>query len=83
MSPSGFRPVGWHIIYEHDLNGIIIQSVFLYSSNFVLQKEKKDIPSTYLQEPNSMMKYEYDCVFFVCQKPLEDPKSSTKNENVS
>ncbi|KAJ8036238.1 Carnosine N-methyltransferase [Holothuria leucospilota] len=50
---------------------------------FSMLKEKKDIPSTYLQEPRSMMKYEYDCVFFVCQKPLEDPKSSINNENVS
>ena len=29
------------------------------------------MPSTYTQNPRSMMKYEYNCVFLVCRKPHE------------
>lgn len=39
--------------------------------NFDILKEVTDLPSGYTQNPRSMLKYEYNCVFFVAQKPVE------------
>jgi len=36
-----------------------------------LQKEEIGVPSTYIQNPDSMMELKYKCVFFVARKPLD------------
>lgn len=36
---------------------------------FVLEKERTGVKTTYAQNTRSMLKYEYDSVFFVCRKP--------------
>ncbi|XP_022106604.1 carnosine N-methyltransferase-like isoform X3 [Acanthaster planci] len=38
--------------------------------SFVMLREEP-IHTSYLQDHESMLKYEYDCVFFVCQKPFQ------------
>lgn len=43
--------------------------------NLCLQKDAKEISSTYTQNPVSMLQYRYISVMFVCQKPHE-PNSS-------
>ena len=43
-------------------------TVFLYHVSH--QKEDSSVPSTYIQDGRSMLRYEYDCVFFVCRKPI-------------
>lgn len=50
---------------------------------FQMLKEETDLPSTYLQDQTSMMKYEYDCVFFVCQKPIETSTKGKDEDDVS
>ncbi|ESO98875.1 hypothetical protein LOTGIDRAFT_158828 [Lottia gigantea] len=35
---------------------------------FILKKEQTEMRTTYIQNPNSMIRYEYDSVFFVFQK---------------
>ncbi|XP_072019814.1 carnosine N-methyltransferase-like [Amphiura filiformis] len=37
---------------------------------FEFLREEPSVPSTYIQDRCSMLRYEYDCVFFVCQKPV-------------
>lgn len=39
------------------------------SVGFKFLKEDLHIPSTYLENTKSMLKYNYECVFFVVQKP--------------
>lgn len=48
--------------YE-DINGIIKEM------GFHILKEDKNVPTSYSQNPRSMLRYEYDSVYFVCQKP--------------
>ncbi|KAK6178439.1 hypothetical protein SNE40_013229 [Patella caerulea] len=36
---------------------------------FVFEKEETDVRTTYIQNPQSMIRYEYDSVFFVVHKP--------------
>lgn len=44
----------------------IIQSV-----GFVMLKEKVNIPTTYAQNPQSMLQYSYKSVLFVCKKDID------------
>jgi carnosine N-methyltransferase len=37
---------------------------------FELVKEEARMPSSYIQSPWSMMKLQYECVFFVARKPV-------------
>ncbi|XP_033624920.1 carnosine N-methyltransferase-like [Asterias rubens] len=46
----------------------VLRQVILDFSFVMLREET--IHTSYLQDQFSMLKYEYDCVFFVCQKPL-------------
>lgn len=36
---------------------------------FLLQVEKESIQTTYTENDRSMLRYVYDCVFFVARKP--------------
>ncbi|CAH0552108.1 unnamed protein product [Brassicogethes aeneus] len=38
---------------------------------FVMEKCKTGLKTKYCQNPQSMLQYEYDSVFFVCRKPIE------------
>jgi carnosine N-methyltransferase len=38
-------------------------------TGFQIVKEQTDVKTTYAQNPYSMLKYEYNSVFFVCHKP--------------
>eukprot|EP00118_Oscarella_pearsei_P011892 m.83469 g.83469 ORF g.83469 m.83469 type:complete len:182 (+) comp36350_c0_seq11:237-782(+) len=46
-----------------------IKRVVLNDFGFVLVREETGLPSTYIQNPSSMMKMIYDCVLFVVRKP--------------
>jgi len=37
-------------------------------SKCFVQEEKTGLPARYTQNPQSMLRYEYDCVFFVARK---------------
>lgn len=39
---------------------------------FVMEECKTAVKTKYCQNPRSMLQYEYDSVFFVCRKPLND-----------
>ena len=43
---------------------------------FKMETSRIGVKSTYCQNPDAMLKYEYDSIFFVCRKPL------TGNRNV-
>jgi hypothetical protein len=56
-------------------------SQFLSPNGFVYcsQKEKTHVKTTYAQNPKSMLRYEYESVFFVCRKPaLDDDRSPSQ-----
>ncbi|KAL8595539.1 hypothetical protein ACOMHN_000747 [Nucella lapillus] len=42
---------------------------------FDIEEEREDMPCTYTQNPQSMLHYEYRCIFFVARKPLDAPVS--------
>ncbi|XP_003724080.3 carnosine N-methyltransferase [Strongylocentrotus purpuratus] len=42
---------------------------------FKMLKENTSVRSTYIQDPASMMRYSYECAFFVCQKPSSSQES--------
>nr|CAD7402654.1 unnamed protein product [Timema cristinae] len=39
---------------------------------FKMEKEETRVKTTYAQNPNSMLKCEYESIFFVCRKPSEE-----------
>ncbi|XP_064645722.1 carnosine N-methyltransferase-like [Lineus longissimus] len=39
-------------------------------TGFVIEKEEKNIKCSYTQNPASMLKYVYECVYFVARKPV-------------
>lgn len=41
------------------------------SIGFEIKKEETGIKTTYSQNPNSMLKHIFECVFFVCVKPTD------------
>ena len=45
-----------------------------------MQKEDRNLPSTYIQNPDSMVKMTYDCVFLVARKPGKSPAASPQPE---
>ncbi|KAK7792666.1 hypothetical protein R5R35_012025 [Gryllus longicercus] len=45
---------------------------------FTIEKEEKNVRTSYAQNPRSMLRYEYNSVFLVCRKPLT--ASLQKNE---
>ncbi|XP_028658190.1 carnosine N-methyltransferase [Erpetoichthys calabaricus] len=47
-----------------------IKSVIL-KFGFKIEIEKQSVPTTYTENDRSMLKYLYDCVFFVVRKPLD------------
>lgn len=38
---------------------------------FLLQVERESVQTTYTENDRSMLRYVYDCVFFVARKPIE------------
>ena len=42
---------------------------------FIIEKEDTQVPTTYAQNPNSMLQYQYKSVFFTCRKPLLETNS--------
>ncbi|XP_055331001.1 carnosine N-methyltransferase-like [Paramacrobiotus metropolitanus] len=50
------------LTYEH------VKTV-IKNTGFQMLEEKTDIPCSYVQNPYSMLRYEYRCVSFVCHKP--------------
>ncbi|PNF14289.1 Carnosine N-methyltransferase [Cryptotermes secundus] len=46
---------------------------------FEIEKEETHVKTTYAQNPKSMLRYEYESVFFVCRKPaLDDDRSPSQ-----
>ena len=45
-----------------------------------MQKEQTGVKTTYSQNVRSMLKYEYDSVFFVCRKHWTVIKKKTKKQ---
>lgn len=54
-----------------------LQSALLIrKAMFVLKVENESVQTTYTENQRSMLRYVYDCVFFVARKPAEvDPHS--------
>ncbi len=58
-----------------------LQSLFLWPAlafdctSFFLQKEEHSIPSTFTQDPNSMLQYHYKCVLTVLRKPAAESQA--------
>jgi len=48
-----------------------IKDIMLNKFEFNLISERTGIRTSYIENPRSMMKMEYDCVFFVVQKPVD------------
>lgn len=46
---------------------------------FVMEECKTGVKTKYCQNPRSMLQYEYDSVFFVCRKPLNDEATFNGN----
>ncbi|OQV17893.1 Carnosine N-methyltransferase [Hypsibius exemplaris] len=49
-------------------------------SGFVFLEERCDIPCLYVQNARSMLRSEYRCIFFACQKPLEENTQVSNHE---
>ena len=47
-----------------------IINIITNDMKFELLEEERNIPSTYIENPNSMLTYQYHCAFFVVRKPL-------------
>ncbi|XP_038058127.1 carnosine N-methyltransferase-like [Patiria miniata] len=59
----------------------VLRQVILDFSFVILREES--IHASYLQDHESMLKYEYDCIFFVCQKPLHSSETTQEIAKVS
>ena len=46
-----------------------------------LQREDRDLPSTYIQNPHSMYKMTYSCVFLVARKPATGGTGTSSRDN--
>ena len=46
-----------------------------------LQREDRDLPSTYIQNPHSMYKMTYSCVFLVARKPATGATGTSSRDN--
>ena len=58
--------VGFKYIVSVNLTSIIIK----YFKCLFLKKEETHVRSTYTENKNSMHRYMYDCVNFICLKPI-------------
>ena len=47
---------------------------------FDIEEERESVPCSYTQNPQSMLHYQYRCVFFVARKPLHAPVSENQAE---
>lgn len=54
-----------------------ITSLLIHWFSLNLQKERTGVKTTYSQNVRSMLKYEYESVFFVCRKPWKRPYDIT------
>ena len=48
---------------------------------FTIREERENLPATYTENASSMLQYQYNCVFFVAQKPEVPDTTSTSGEN--
>lgn len=53
------------------------------SVGFQMLKSQTGVKTKYCQNPNSMLQYEYDSVFFVCRKPSESELTTNDEEMFS
>lgn len=55
--------------------------MYLYKiSPGTVQREDRNLPSTYIQNPDSMLKMTYNCVFLVARKPGKSHAASPQPE---
>lgn len=47
---------------------------------FLIEKSQTGIKTRYCQNPQAMLQYEYDSVFFVCRKPTLDIEETKNTE---
>ncbi|KAG1682207.1 Carnosine N-methyltransferase [Nymphon striatum] len=80
LKPGGFwinlGPLLYHFSDLENENSIEpsyedVREIIL-SYGFEMLKENINVKTTYAENPNSMMKYAYNSVFFVCRKPFEE-----------
>lgn len=57
--------------YEHSIEpSYAVLCEVIKNIGFVMEKSQTGVKTRYCQNPNSMLQYEYDSIFFVCKKPL-------------
>lgn len=75
MHASRVRPLLYHFADMVNENSIEptydVLKAIIKSFEFIMVKEETDISTYYTQNPQSMLRYEYRCVFFVCKKRCE------------
>lgn len=81
----GFQiEVSQTLIYIHDHLTWCFYSFCSTNCNpvfiLLLQKEKESVQTTYTENDRSMLRYVYDCVFFVARKPA-DMYSNGQDDN--
>ncbi|KAK7172980.1 hypothetical protein R3I93_002948 [Phoxinus phoxinus] len=79
LKPGGvwinLGPLLYH--YENMANELSIELSYediktvLLKYGFILELERESVASTYTENDRSMLKYLYDCVFFIVRKPAE------------
>ncbi|XP_016137358.1 carnosine N-methyltransferase-like [Sinocyclocheilus grahami] len=79
LKPGGvwinLGPLLYH--YENMANEFSIELSYeeikavILKYGFVLEFERESVPSTYTENDRSMLKYLYDCIFFIIRKPAE------------
>ncbi|XP_067938499.1 carnosine N-methyltransferase-like [Watersipora subatra] len=77
LQPGGcwinLGPLLWHYSDQPDESSVELTyeevRAVITSIGFEFLKESRSHPATYTQNPESMLKYQYDCVFFVVRKP--------------
>lgn len=58
---------GKHALAPHPLQSSLLRRKPL----FLFKVEKESVQTTYTENQRSMLRYVYDCVFFVARKPAE------------
>uniref|UniRef100_H2S373 Carnosine N-methyltransferase n=1 Tax=Takifugu rubripes TaxID=31033 RepID=H2S373_TAKRU len=69
----GWRPLLYH--FENMANELSVElsyeEIRTAKTVFLLKVEKESVQTTYTENPRSMLRYVYDCVFFVARKPAD------------
>jgi hypothetical protein len=62
---------------------VIKKGTVFIASSLSFQKEVRDLPSSYIQNPSSMVELTYKSVFFVARKPVTPATPATPATGMS